>query len=150
MPQLDTALYIPQLFWLGIFFLLLFGGIYFFIEPRFQRIFYNRASKINEKLKEIEDFKTETEHLRLKAEQAETQFQNHVHGLIRNTTEDINRSLQAAKETHHKTLVQELALFDKALEKEHDKLMTALHTKEEDFVQEILGKLVDTQQKDKQ
>ena len=149
MPQLDTTLYIPQLFWLVVFFMLLFGAIYFFIEPRFQRIFHRRAAKINQKLKEIDSFKNETERLRLKAQQAEDKFNHYTNTLMRQTTDHINHVIQEAKESHHKKLIQELALFDHTLEKEHEKILRDLHSKENDFVQEILDKLIVHQEKNK-
>ncbi|MEI8320684.1 MAG: hypothetical protein WCG05_01570 [Alphaproteobacteria bacterium] len=147
MPQLDISLYIPQLFWLCIFFVLLFLGIYFVIEPRFQKIFQKRSLEIDEKLKEIEFLKKETDRLKDQAQLAEDQFQERLKKIIQETMAKTNTEIQALKENHHKKLLQELALFDEAIAKNQDKTLKLLQEKEAEFVDQIFAKLLSSKKK---
>ena len=142
MPQLDIALYIPQLFWLGVFFLILFFGIYFFIEPRFQKIFQNRSVEINEKLQEIAHFQKETEELFAQSNSMKRQLQEWVEKLMQVTTSGIDERIQSLKEDHHKKFIHELSMFGRHIETDRSNIQKDLERKEEECIQKIFDHLM--------
>lgn len=61
MPQFDTATFLPQLFWMGVSFLLLYLLVTFFIVPYFQRIKNLRLNQIESLLEKADHYRGEGE-----------------------------------------------------------------------------------------
>lgn len=104
MPQLDPAVFIPQIFWLFV----IFAALYFYMA-------YSAAPKISNVLKRrqdtISDDLAEAEILQAKAEEARLAFEKSQDDARNNATEKVlkkREELKAEAEEHYQKLSAEL------------------------------------------
>lgn len=143
MPQLDIALYLPQLFWLGVFFSLLFLSIYFFIEPRFQKILQERTRSIDEKLEEINRLKKEAEVFEIQALEVERQTKEEIKKLICSAENELDVKIHHKKDEQHRQILQEIGRLDKELEENQRYFLKELETQEKFFLEKIIRKITE-------
>ncbi len=141
MPQLDASLYIPQLFWLGVAFCLLYVGMRFFIGPRMGRIFKKRHRKLQEKLKEIEQFKTETEQLRLQTALFVEKKQKEMEETLSETSHKSEQLFKKFEESFHQESLKKMASFEEILAEDRKKLMAELKKEEPALAKIVIEKL---------
>lgn len=116
MPQFDTATFIPQLFWMGILFSILYLGVSTLILPKLRRIMKMRFDKIEMVVKQADD-------LRVAAEKIEDRVQEHINQAQQNAENSLEEAIKRVKQEVHD---QEKILFAKiqarlrAAEKEID------------------------------
>lgn len=142
MPQLDASLYIPQLFWLGLAFFFLYGGMRFLIEPRMESIFKKRRRKLQEKLKEIEQFKIETEELRLRSALLVEKKHKEMEDLLSKASLEATQRLQKFEEDFHHESLKKMGNFEGSLQKEAQELSAHLKKEESGLAKLIMEKLM--------
>lgn len=142
MPQLDISFYIPQLFWLCVFFLILWAGLHFFLAPRFRKIFKKRAAQIDEKLKEIEILKEKDAQLARQMEELKKEAAERVQFILHEAEQKAAAQIQALKEKNHKLLLNEVQDFEKQLQEETPKILASVSSEKiEMLAKELLKKL---------
>jgi F0F1-type ATP synthase membrane subunit b/b' len=142
MPQLDASLYIPQLFWLGVVFCLLYAGMRFLIEPRMERLLKRRRRKLQEKLKEIEQFKIETEELRLQSSLFVAKKQKEMEELLLKASQESIKRLRKFEEDFHHESLKKMGNFETALQKEAKELTAHLKSQESALAKLIMDKVM--------
>ncbi len=144
MPQLDASLYIPQLFWLGVTFCLLYTGMRFLIEPRMEILFKKRRRELQEKLKEIERFKVETEELRCQSSLIVAKKQKEMEEVLLKTSHESTKRLRKFEEDFHHESLKKMGEFENALQKEAKELASQLKKEESALAKLIMNKLMAT------
>lgn len=98
MPQLETASYISQIFWLIISFIGLWGAMSLFIVPKIEDILEQRRLK-------IDDYVQKAEELQKEALQSLEKYEKQ----IAKAREDATKKLIKSKELLHKNVVEKRA-----------------------------------------
>ncbi len=142
MPQLDASLYIPQLFWLGVAFCLLYTGMRFLIEPRMETLFKKRRRKLQEKLKEIEQFKIETDELRLQSSLFVAKKQKEMEEALTKAAQESTKRLRKFEEDFHHESLKKMGDFEVSLQKEAKELTATLKKEESALAELIMDKLM--------
>lgn len=143
MPQLDASLYIPQLFWLGVAFCFLYAGMRFLIEPRMETLFKRRRRKLQEKLKEIELFKIETEELRLQSSLLVEKKQKEMEETLLRASHESTRKLRKFEEDFHRESLKKMGNFEISLQKEAKELSAQLKKEESVLAKLIMEKMME-------
>ncbi len=115
MPQLETALYIPQLFWLVVSFGLLFLGMYFLINPKISAIFHHRKKKMEDRLTEVNELKNKTERVLHNIAQIEAHQKAATEDILLQAQSKALKYLRLKEEERHRDFLQQMTLIDQDL-----------------------------------
>lgn len=110
MPQLDPAVFIPQIFWLFVIFSALYGFIAYSAGPKIAEVLKNRQAKISDDL-------TEASALQAKADLARQVFEKAQADARATATEKLlskRAELKTYVESEYKKLTEELLLKTEA------------------------------------
>lgn len=115
MPQLDTSTFLPQLFWLGVCFLVLYLMLSSVVIPKIARVLEKRSETIEEKINKASTYREEAEIL----------------------LRDYEAALAQARETAHQKYkeITDAALHEVAQQKKDflEKLKERLHMAEQEL-----------------
>ena len=105
MPQLDPAVFIPQIFWLVVVFALLYIFIARSAAPKISEVLKKRQDKIANDLSEAEALQAKAEEARLTYEKSQADARNNAATLVLNKRDE----LKATAEAEYKVLSDALA-----------------------------------------
>jgi F-type H+-transporting ATPase subunit b len=149
MPQLDTYYFIPQLFWLGVSFLILFLGMHFIIQPRLDLIFRKRSHKLGVKLREIDHLKEKTEKILLTIQKVENEQRQVTEDILLIAQAKALKYLRKHEDLLHKNFLAEMAIFDRKIAQKHRDVLRQMQASEYEstqlFLEELLHKKIPNQ-----
>ncbi|VAW07458.1 hypothetical protein MNBD_ALPHA01-1013 [hydrothermal vent metagenome] len=95
MPQLDPAVFLPQIFWLFV----LFGLVYLFIAhsaaPKITRVLERRQDRISSDLQEAEKLQAQAEEARITYEQALEEARRNATSMVATRRDAIKADMEA-------------------------------------------------------
>lgn len=138
MPQLDPAVFIPQIFWLFVIFAALYCFMAYSAAPKISNVLKKRQDTISDDLAEAEVLQAKAEEARLAFEKSQDDARN-------NATEKVlkkREELKAEAEAHYQKLSAELnAKADDAQKRINDAKKKAL-AEVRDVAAEVCSDLV--------
>ena len=143
MPQLDASTYLSQLFWLGVSFGLLYVCMHFFIVPKVKIIFKKRRYFLEEKLEEIDVFRSEIERLEKKIEVLSEKSLLRSNEILMETQNQYKELIKKEEKTLQRISDEELSIFQKNLEEMEEKIESDLKKKQKDIANLIVQKLLE-------
>jgi F-type H+-transporting ATPase subunit b len=144
MPQLDARTYLSQLFWLGVSFGLLYVCMHFFIVPKVKKIFQKRRYFLEEKLEEIDVFRSEIERLEKKIEVLSEKSRQRANEILTEIQNQCKELIKKEEKTLQRISDEEISIFQKNLEEMEEKIESDLKKKQKDIANLIVQKLLET------
>jgi F-type H+-transporting ATPase subunit b len=95
MPQLDPAVFIPQIFWLFIVFAVLYIFMSRTAAPRISKVLKDRQDRIANDLSEAEALQAKAEQARVAYEKSQTDARNNAAALVLNKREELKAEAEA-------------------------------------------------------
>lgn len=105
MPQLDPAVFIPQIFWLFVVFALLYIFMARSAAPKIADVLKKRQDKIADDLGQAESLQAKAEEARITYEKSQTDARNNASSVVLSKREE----LKAEAEAQYQKLSNELA-----------------------------------------
>lgn len=116
MPQLEISTYLPQLFWLGIFFIILYIGMARWIVPLISSILESRSTKLYLMMKEAEHLKKQADALRVYMDEALQQSQQQARHVMSSTIQELKQAHKMEEQHLHQELSQRIYAAERKLE----------------------------------
>lgn len=140
MPQIDFSTYLPQLFWLAIFFLALYLFVHIYFAPRISYIVGKRKKEMLKLLSEAEDTNQQADNALFQAEQILQQAKNEGKKLKQEAAKKTEAAVKAILERNKLEVEHLLSEGEVKTKLLQDKLMSSI----EDIVEEVKESMYNT------
>ena len=141
MPQLETATYISQFFWLIICFISLWGMMSLFIVPKIENILEQRRLKIDDYVQKAEELNKEALQSLEKYERAIAKARENADELLSKNKVALEKNVTEKRLEMEQKLAQKIAENEKNVEMKCQEIMTHIDALSLNLAQEILKKL---------
>lgn len=144
MPQFDVDTFIPQLFWMGVFFALFYMVSKKVILPRMQKIFTDRQQKIEGLLKEAEQIALENEALKKELTEKRDAFHDKAEAEVDAVRKEQSQYYQEQQEGFLRELSELLHHQEADIKSHEEKLLRAMSTEQKPLIDKAHAVLAET------
>ena len=141
MPQLDFSTFPNQIFWLGIFCIVLFAIVKFFIIPRMEDIFANRRKIIDGNIAKAEEIRLRVGEIEEQIEEELQKTKSQCDEIMNTSGNNIKEQMALALEDSKKATSQLINEAEGRLKKLRDGSETAIEKISEELATEIIKKI---------
>lgn len=141
MPQLETATYISQFFWLIVCFISLWGMMSLFIVPKIENILEQRRLKIDDYVQKAEELNKEALQSLEKYEKAIAKARENADEMLSKNKIALEKNVAEKRLEMEQKLSQKIAENEKSIEMKRQEIMEHIDALSLNLAQEILKKL---------
>jgi F-type H+-transporting ATPase subunit b len=141
MPQLDSATYVSQIFWLITTFLSLWFLMSWFIIPKIEDIIIQRRKKIDGYIQKAEAINRQALQSLEKYQKALNKAKTEADSAIKHNKEELDKTIKAKKEEIDELLSKKIAESEYTLAKERLETMAAINNISAKLADDVLIKL---------
>ena len=141
MPQLETATYISQFFWLVVCFISLWGMMSLFIVPKIENILEQRRLKIDDYVQKAEELNKEALQSLEKYEKAIAKARESADEMLSKNKDALKKNAAEKRLEMDQKLSQKIAENEKSIEMKRQEIMSHIDALSLNLAQEILKKL---------
>lgn len=142
LPQLNTHMFSPQLFWLVVTFVTLFLLLWKVALPRIGEVLEERADRIARDLEAAQRLKTETDKALADYEKALADARGKASGIAKQTRDALAAETEVKKASVEKTLAGKLAQAEQRIAATKTKALTAVNDIAADTAGAVVSKLI--------
>jgi len=141
MPQLDPAVFIPQIFWLFV----VFAVLYFFMSrsaaPKIADVLKKRQNTIADDLAEAERLQADAEEARVAYEKSQTDIRNNAAAVVLNKREELKAEAEAEYQKLSEQLASKANEAQKHIDAAKDKALGEIRDVATDVCVDIVSKI---------
>ncbi len=142
MPQLEISTYLPQLFWLGVFFSILYIGMARWFVPLISSILESRSTKLYRIMQETEHLKKQADELKISMDNAVEKAQAQAQNLMFLTIQELKQAHKMESQHLHQNLSQKIEAAEQKLEKTQQKALLDAKKTVNELSQKMCLKLI--------
>lgn len=144
MPQLDVNTWPPQLFWLGVTFLVLFFIITKVVIPRTGGVIEGRRNQIDGDLASAQRFKADTDKAVAEYEKWLAEARAKAHGIAQETRNALGAEVEKERGTFDGALDQKIAEAEKTIQATRGRAMASVADLATEIAADIVSRLTGT------
>lgn len=141
MPQLDTATFLPQLFWLVVCFLTLYGILSRVVLPKITRALETRKTTLEDTIHKASLYRDEAEILLTQYEQDLAHARAEAQKRTASALHGLSLDLAQKKHAYTETIATRLRMEEEKLHRARTEINADIHTMAESVAQALLERL---------